>query len=70
VASPKPSFYIEVFMGLENVIKLAVTIVMAAALTGQLPRLTNEIRLAQIKILRESQASRWGSPDVLYIKSH
>ena len=55
-------------MGLENVIKLAVAIVMAAALTGQLPRLTNEVRIAQIKLLQQSQASHWGSPDLLYAK--
>lgn len=52
-------------MGLDNVIKLAAAIVMAAALTGQLPRLTNEVRSAQIKLLQESQASHWGSPDLL-----
>ena len=52
-------------MGLENVTKLAVALVMAAALTGQLPRLTNEIRHAQLKLLQDSKASKWGSPDLL-----
>ena len=53
-------------MGLENVIKLAVALVFAAALTGQLPRLTNTVRHAQVKLLQESNASNWGSPDLLY----
>ena len=53
-------------MGLENVIKLAVGLVMAAALTGQLPSLTNTVRQAQVKLLQESKASKWGSPDLLY----
>lgn len=53
-------------MGLDNVIKLAVALTIAAALTGQLPRITNEVRHAQVRLLRESKASKWGSPDLLY----
>lgn len=53
-------------MGLDNVIKLALTLTLAAAMTGQLPRITNQIRHAQVKLLEQSKASKWGSPDLLY----
>lgn len=53
-------------MGLDNIIKLAVTLTIAAALTGQLPRITRAIQVAQVKLLQESKASHWGSPDLLY----
>ena len=53
-------------MGLDNVIKLALALTLAAAMTGQLPKVTREIQIAQIKLLHESQASRWGSPDLLF----
>jgi large-conductance mechanosensitive channel len=53
-------------MGIDNVIKLAVAIVMAAALTGQLPKFTMAVRRAQVQLLQESKASNWGSPDLLY----
>lgn len=55
-------------MGLDNVVKLALALTVAAALTGQLPRVTNEIRKAQVKLLQESKASKWGSPDFLTVK--
>lgn len=55
-------------MGLDNVIKLALALTLAAAMTGQLPRITNQIRHAQVKLLEQSKASKWGSPDLLYSK--
>ena len=53
-------------MGLENLIKLAVSLTIAAALTGHLPEITRAVQLAQIKLLHESRASKWESPDLLY----
>jgi hypothetical protein len=53
-------------MGLDNLIKMAVALTMAAALTGQLPRITNDIRHAQVRLVQQSKASSWGSPDLLY----
>ena len=53
-------------MGLDNVIKLGLALTIAATLTGQLPPITNEIRHAQVKLLQNSKASKWGSPDLLY----
>jgi hypothetical protein len=53
-------------MGLDNVINLALTLTLAAAMTGQLPRITNQIWRAQVKLLEQAKASQWGSPDLLY----
>jgi hypothetical protein len=53
-------------MGLDNVIKMALALTMLAALTGQLPRITNGIRHAQVKLLQASKASKWGSPNLLH----
>lgn len=52
-------------MGIDNLVKIAIAVVMAAALTGQLPKLTMAVRHAQIQLLKESRASNWGSPDFL-----
>ena len=53
-------------MGLDNLIKLAVSLTIAAALTGRLPEITRAVQIAQIKLLEHSKASKWGSPDFLY----
>ena len=55
-------------MGLDNVIKIAVGLTIAAALTGNLPKITRQVQIAQLKLLKSSQASHWGSPDYLYKK--
>jgi hypothetical protein len=52
-------------MRLDNLIKVAVALTIAAAMTGHLPQITNEIRHAQVKLLQHSNASTWGSPDLL-----
>lgn len=53
-------------MGIDNITKVAVALTLAAALTGHLPRATKAIQIAQVKLLKESQASNWGSPDLLH----
>ena len=53
-------------MGLDNVIKIGVALTVAACLTGQLPRMTNLVRSARLRLLQESKSSKWGSPDFLY----
>ncbi len=53
-------------MGLDNVIKLAAALVIAAALTGHLPAITRAVQVAQVKLLQQSRATKWGSPDLLY----
>ena len=47
-------------MGIEKLTSAALIVVMAAAATGQLPRLVHEVRVAQLTLLKESQASKWG----------
>ena len=39
-------------MGLDNVIKLATALVIAAALTGHLPAITRAVQIAQVKLLQ------------------
>ena len=56
-------------MGIDNIIKMAVVLVLAAAATGHLPEITMAVRRAQVDLLQESRASRWGSPDILYTHS-
>ena len=53
-------------MGLDNLIKLAVALTIAAALSGKLPEITRAVQIAQIKLLQQSKASNWGSPDLIY----
>ena len=55
-------------MGLDNVIKIAVSLTIAAALTGNLQKVTRQVQIAQLKLLKSSQASHWGSPNYLYKK--
>jgi hypothetical protein len=51
---------------MNNFIKIAVTLAFIAASTGQLPRINKEVRIAQLKLLKESQASKW--PKAMLLK--
>lgn len=51
-------------MNIDKLISLSVTLVMMVALTGQLPKVIREVQIAQLKLLKESQASKWGMPMV------
>jgi hypothetical protein len=46
-------------MGLSKLTSIAVTVVFLAAATGQLPLLIMALRVAQIKLIMDSQASKW-----------
>lgn len=48
----------------ESVIKWAVRVAIATALTGQLPKLIYEIRIAELKLLQDTRASNWASPNI------
>lgn len=63
-------------MGLDKVIAMGAAMAILAASTGQLPKAIRVIQIAQLKLLKKSQASKWpkaallpnsGSP--LYKKS-
>ena len=46
-------------MGLEKLIALGTALAILAASTGQLPRALRAIHIAELKLLKESQASNW-----------
>ena len=47
---------------IDGLIKLSLSLAIAASLTGQVPKVVKEMRIAQLKILKESQSSKWGRP--------
>lgn len=49
-------------MNIDKLIMASVTLAIAAALTGQLPKVIREVHIAQMKLVKESQASKWGMP--------
>jgi hypothetical protein len=49
----------------EKLAAIAIGVVMMAAATGQLPRFISQVRIAQLELLQESQASKWGDPIIL-----
>ena len=52
----------EMIMNIDKLITIQVTLAFLAVGTGQLPKILKEVRIAQLKILRDSQASQWGTP--------
>jgi hypothetical protein len=53
---------------LNKLIAVAMTAVLAAAATGQLPHLIQTVRIAQLQLLKESQSSKWGQPFLLPVE--
>lgn len=51
-------------MNLDNLVGVAVAIVLAMALTGNLDRFTWKVHLATLRIVKASQTSTWGSPRI------
>jgi hypothetical protein len=52
-------------LNIDKLISISVTLAMVAALTGQLPKVIREVHIAQLKLVKESQASKWGMPMML-----
>ncbi len=52
-------------MYLNKLISVAVMIVMLAASTGQLPKLIHAVRKAQIQLIQDTKASKWGRVPLL-----
>jgi hypothetical protein len=44
---------------MNNLIKIAVVLAFAAVSSGNLPKILNQVRKAQIQIIMESKASKW-----------
>jgi len=47
-------------MGIEKLIAIAATLAALAVSTGQLPRVLHTVRVAQLHLIQDSQASKWG----------
>lgn len=52
-----------------KLIQIAVVMAVLAAATGQLPKLIQQVRVAQYQLLKDSQASKWGRPLLLPVKT-
>jgi len=46
----------------QKLIDAALIVVLAAAAAGQLPRLVQTVRVAQLQLLKDSMSSKWGRP--------
>lgn len=46
-------------MKFEKLIQAALTAALIGAATGQLPRMVQAMRIAQLELLKESRASKW-----------
>lgn len=51
-------------MNLDKLTSLVVSVVMTAALMGNLDRLQRWVVVAQAKLLYEARASNWGNPSI------
>lgn len=49
-------------MGISKLIQLATILAMLAVSTGQLPKILWKLRVVQLELIKESQASKWGTP--------
>ena len=54
-------------MGINKLTEAALVAILMAAASGQLPRLIQTIRVAQLQLLKDSQSSKWGRPMLLPI---
>lgn len=47
-------------MGLKSLIQVAAILAVLAASSGKLPTILKTVRVAQLHLLKDSQASHWG----------
>jgi len=52
-------------MGIEKLSAWAIALAIAAASTGQLPKILAAVRVAQLELIRDSQASKWQKAPLL-----
>lgn len=50
---------------MDKLISISVTLAVLTVSTGQLPRVLKAVRVAQLQLIKESQASKWGTPLLL-----
>lgn len=53
----------EIIMNFDKLTDFAITVVLVAALAGNLDKLTKWVFVARAKLLYESRTATWGSPD-------
>ena len=46
-------------MGIEKLISMGAILAVMAASTGQLPKVIRAVHIAQLQLLKDSQASKW-----------
>lgn len=47
-------------MGIDKLISIAATLAMLVVSAGQLPKVLYAVRVAQLHLIQDSQASKWG----------
>ncbi len=52
-------------MGIDKLMAFAATIAVLAVSTGQLPKIIRAVHIAQLQLLKESQASKWPKATLL-----
>jgi hypothetical protein len=51
--------------GIDKLISISVTLAVLTVFTGQLPKVLKKVRIAQLQLIKDSQASKWGKPMML-----
>ena len=52
-------------MGIDKLISISVILAVLAAGTGQLPRIINSVRRAQLQLIQDTKASKWPKAPLL-----
>ncbi|MDO9182318.1 MAG: hypothetical protein Q7U04_07905 [Bacteriovorax sp.] len=52
-------------MGIDKLISISAILAVLTVSSGQLPRVLKTLRIAQLQLIKESQASKWGTPLLL-----
>jgi hypothetical protein len=55
----------EIHMGIDKLIALGAALAILAASTGQLPRAIRAVHIAQLHLIKQSQASKWPKAQLL-----
>lgn len=55
-------------MGLDKLIQLAAALAVLAVSSGYLPQIIHTVQVAQLYLIKDSQASKWGKPFLLPVK--
>lgn len=52
-------------MGIDKLISISAILAVLTVSTGQIPRVLKVVRVAQLQLIKDSQASKWGRPLLL-----